>query len=394
VPLYQYQALERQGKKRAGFSEATDENDAKAKLREQGIMVKSLTSKVTVSSKQNLSGDILQTFTLQLSQLVNAGVPVFQSLSAVEEQYRGEPYHRVILSLCDQLKAGRSLSEAMASYPSSFDRLYCAMITAGESAGALGIVLDKLSIMLTKKNKIRRQLITAMIYPSVLASFSLLIIGLLMGFVVPSIEGIFAGRQLNGFTEFVLWISNVMRNYWWLYLPIFGAVIVGIVYQLRSSKGQLWLQKMLIRTPITKTFIIQSSVARFCRTMGTLQLGGLPMIDSLRLAREVIGNVLLQEEVHNAENRIIEGSSLSAELMRSRFFPKMVSRMLSVGEDSGSTVIMLNKIADVYEEDIEKSLDRMMALAQPIILIFMGAVIGGVLLAILLPMTDMSSFSM
>lgn len=394
MPLFQYQAIEKKGKKRSGFIEATDENDAKSKLREQGLMISSLSTKVNVSSKQNLKGDALVAFTVQLAQLVNAGIPLYQSLSAIEEQYRGESYHRIILSLCDQLKAGRSLSEALSAYPGSFDRLYCSMITAGESAGALDIVLDKLSVLLTKKNKIRKQLMTAMIYPAVLGGFSLLIIGLLIGFVVPSIEGIFAGRELNGFTEAVLAISFFVRNYWWVYFPILGALIAFGVYRLRSAEGKLWLQKMLIRLPITKTFIIQSSIARFCRTMGTLQLGGLTMIESLRLSREVIGNVLLENEIQIAENRIIEGSSLSTELMHSHYFPRMVSRMLSVGEESGTTIVMLNKIADVYEEDIEKTLDRMMALAQPAILIFMGAVIGAIMLAILLPMTDMSSFSM
>lgn len=394
MALYQYQALSTSGKKQLGFIEASDENDAKVKLREQGLMVSSLSSKVSVSQKQNLRGEMLQTFTVQLSQLINAGVPLFQSLSALEEQYRGEPFHRIILSLCDQLKAGKSLSEALSGYPKSFDRLYVSMITAGESAGALDVVLEKLSTLLTKQNKLRKQIITAMIYPSVLASFSLLIIGLLMTFVVPAIEGIFAGRELNGFTAAVLGFSHIVKGYWWIYMPI-GLVAGLVAYtQLRTEQGKIWLQKMLMRTPLVKTLMIQAAVARFCRTMGTLQLGGLTMIESLRLAREVIGNVIIEQEILEAENKIIEGSSLSTELMRSKVIPKMVSRMLSVGEDSGSTVIMLNKIADVYEEDIEKTIDRLMALSQPVILIFMGSVIALVLLAILLPMTDMSSFSM
>jgi general secretion pathway protein F len=394
MPLYQYQALGKNGKKRSGLLEAVDENDAKAKLRDQGLMVSSLTTKVTFSSKQNLNSDTLLTFTVQLSQLVNAGVPIYQSLSALEEQYRGEAFHRIILSLCDQLKAGRSLSEALATYPQSFDRLYCAMVTAGESAGALPIVLEKLGTLLAKKNKIEKQLTTAMIYPGVLGSFSLLIICLLIGFVVPSIEGIFADRELNGFTAAVLSISYYMRNYWWVYIPTIAAIGTFGYFKAKTPAGKLWQQRTLVRLPIAKTFIVQSAVARFCRTMGTLQLGGLTMIESLRLAREVIGNVILEDEIHKAEHKIIEGSSLSMELMQSAYFPKMVSRMLAVGEDSGTSIVMFNKIADVYEEDVEKSVSRLMALAQPVILIFMGTVIGAILLAILLPMTDMSSFAM
>lgn len=394
MALYQYQALDASGKKRVGFIEASDETDAKSKLREQGLMVSSLTSKVSVSQKQNLRGEALQTFTVQLSQLVGAGVPLYQSLSALEEQYRGESFHRVILSLCDQLKAGKSLSEALTGYPKSFDRLYCSMIAAGESAGALDIVLEKLSILLTKQNKLHKQIITAMIYPGVLAGFSLLIIAMLMAFVLPAIEGIFADRELNGFTAAVLGVSHFVKGYWWIYLPVLTALGAFIYFQLKTQRGKSWLQRVLIKTPVVKTLIVQSAVARFCRTMGTLQLGGLTMIESLRLAREVIGNEIIEKEMLEAENKIIEGSSLSAEIMRSKVLPKMVGRMLGVGEESGSTVLMLNKIADVYEEDIEKTIDRLMALSQPVILIFMGSVIGIVMLAILLPMTDMSSFSM
>ncbi|MBA3239533.1 MAG: type II secretion system F family protein [Parachlamydiaceae bacterium] len=393
MALYQYQALDGFGKKRTGFIEATDEAEAKGKLREQGLMVSSMTAKAEVAPKQNLTGDVLQTFTVQLAQLVNAGVPLYQSLSAIEEQYRGEPYHRIILSLCDQLKAGKSLSEALSGYPKSFDRLYCSMITAGESAGALNIVLEKLSILLTKQNKLRTQITTALIYPGALAGFSLLIIGVLIGFVLPSIEGIFAGRELNGFTSAVLSFSHFVKDYWWLYLPIIISLLFFTIRYLKSAVGKIWLQRILIKLPVAKTVVIQSAVARFCRTMGTLQIGGLTMIESLRLAREVVGNVVIEEEIQNAENRIVEGSSLSAELMHSKVIPKMVSRMLSVGEDAGTTVVMLNKIADVYEDDIEKTLERLMALVQPVILIFLGSFIAIVLLAILLPMTDMSSFS-
>jgi general secretion pathway protein F/type IV pilus assembly protein PilC len=268
------------------------------------------------------------------------------------------------------------------------------MIAAGESAGALDVILEKLAQLLNKQNKIRKQLITAMIYPGVLVSFSLLIIGLLLGFVLPSIEGIFEDRQLNGFTQAVLSVSHFLRDYWWVYFPIIVGGGIALYFQLKTPKGKVWLQKNLIKLPVIKTVIVQAAVARFCRTMGTLQIGGLTMIDSLRLSREVIGNVVLEKEIENAENKIIEGSSLSTELMRSELIPKMVSRMLSVGEEAGSTVVMLNKIADVYEEDIERSLDRMMALLQPVILIFMGAVIGTLMLAILLPLTDVSSFAM
>lgn len=394
MPLFQYQALDETGKKKSGVVEAHSEREAKGVLREQGLMVTQLVHKTTVTSKQNLRGENLLGFTMQLSQLINAGVPLYESLVALEEQCRNESFHRIVLSLCDQIKAGSSLSESMANYPESFDKLYRAMIAAGESVGALNIVLERLSILQSKQMKLKKQLTTAMIYPVILSCFSLLIIIVLLSFVVPSIEGIFADRPLNGFTNFVLGASHLLRDYWWVYIPLFAAAITFAIFKLRTPGGKLWLERNLLKVPYLKTLIIQTAVARFCRTMGTLLMGGLPIIDSLRNAREVMRNVVLEEEVKQAENRIIEGSSLSVELGRSKFMPTLLPRMLAIGEESGSSVVMLNKLADMYEDELEKTLDRLMALAQPVILIVMGTVIGIILLAILLPMTDMSSFTM
>lgn len=391
MPLYHYQALDISGKKKAGFIEAHNEREAKGVLRDQGLMVSQLSVKTAVTSKQNLKGENLLTFTMQLSQLVGAGVPLYESLVALEEQYRSEPFHRVILSLCDQIKAGSTLSDAMGNFPDSFDKLYRSMIMAGESVGALDVVFERLSHLLARQMKLKKQIGTAMIYPLILASFSLLIIAMLLGFVVPSIEGIFADRKLNGFTTLVLSLSHIARDYWWLYIPGIAGIITYVVMKLRSVQGRLWLERNTLKVPLLRTLVIQTAVARFCRTMGTLQQGGLPIIDSLRISRDVMRNVVLEEEVKEAEKKIIEGSSLSAELSRSKLIPTIVPRMLSVGEDSGSTVTMLNKLADMYEEELEKTLDRVMALAQPVILIFMGTIIGTVLLAILLPLTDVSA---
>jgi len=394
MPLYQYQAIDAKGKKRSGLIEAQGEKEAKEKLREQGVMVSKLAPKTAGSSKESLRGESLQAFTMQLSQLINAGVPLYQSLLAIEEQYRKEPFHRVLLSLCEQIKAGTPLSHAMANYPGSFDKLYCSMVAAGESAGALPIVLEKLNHLLGKENKLRRQLLTAMIYPAILGAFSLLIVIVLMTFVVPSMEGVFEGRELNGFTTAVLGASYIFRTYWWIYLPLLIGGGLFAFFFFRSVKGKLWLERNLLKVPVIRTLIIESAVARFTRTMGTLQQGGVTMIDSLQIARGVMSNVLMEDEMKKAEGKIVEGSSLSAEIARSRWIPLMVSRMLAVGEESGTTTVMLNKIADIYEDNIEKTLDRVMALAQPVILVFMGTVIGIVLLAILLPMTDVSTFSM
>lgn len=391
--IYYYQALDVKGKTIKGHVEAHNEKEAKDLLREQGAMITKLILKTKNSLKQQLQGDNLVTFTVQLSQLVGAGVPLYESLVAIEEQYRQEPYHHIIMRLSEQIKAGNSLSSAMAEYPDSFNKLYRSMILAGESSGSQDIILEKLSLLLRKQIKLKKQVITALIYPGILGSFSLLIIMLLLGFVVPSIEGIFEGRKLNGFTEFVMSVSHFFNRYWWLYIPCMTGAIAFLFIKIRSPEGRLLLERNSIKVPLLKTLVIQTALARFCRTMATLQQGGLTIIDSLQIARGVMRNVVLEEVIKNAEMKIVEGSSLSAELSKSPLIPLLVSRMLVVGEESGTSLMMMNKIAEMYEEEIEKTLDRLMALAQPAILLVMGVVIGFVLLAIMLPLTDVSAFS-
>jgi general secretion pathway protein F/type IV pilus assembly protein PilC len=393
MPIFQYQYVDTLGKRRSGIVEAQGEREAKDKLREQGLLVTQLTSKMRISGKQNLKGDHLMAFTVQLSQLVNAGIPLYESLVAIEEQSRGESYHRIVLSLCEQIKMGISLSNAMNAYPESFDKLYSSMVSAGEAVGALGPVLEKLTQLLARQMKLKKQITTALIYPAILGSFSLVIIGALLGFVVPSLEGIFAGRKLNAFTDTIISLSHLFRAYWWLYIPLLIGGLIWSTWKLRSPSGRLWKERMLLKLPLFKNLTVQTAVARFCRTMSTLLEGGLSMIDSLRISRGVMRNVVLEKEIQVAEVKIIEGHSLSQELGRSAYIPTLVSRMLAVGEESGTTAVMLSKIAEIYEQELEKTLDRVMALSQPVILIVMGMVIGAVLLAILLPLTDVSSFS-
>ncbi len=393
MPIYQYQYVDSSGKRKASSVDAKNDSEAKNKLREQGLLVTQLSLKKAIQRKQNLRGDHLVAFTVQLSQLLNAGVPLYESLLALEEHSRGEPYHRITLSLCEHIKTGHSLSQAMANYPDSFDTLYCGMVAAGEAVGNLGPVLEKLTQFLTRHMRLKKQIITAMIYPVILGGFSLLIIALLLGFVIPSLEGIFAERKLNTFTSAILSTSYLFRTYWWLYLPTFCCTIALAIWKIRSPKGKLWLEKFFLKIPIINTLIIQTAVARFSRTMGTLLQGGLNMIDSLRISRAIMQNIVLEREIQAAERKIVEGNALSQQLAKSAYIPSLVARMLAVGEESGTTVNMLQRIADMYEQEIEKTLDRVMALAQPIILIVMGMVIGTVLLAILLPLTDVSSFA-
>lgn len=393
MPVYYYQAINTQAKKIKGFIEAGDSLEAKQKLRAQGLLITQLSSNIKLKKSQHLNREQLLNFTTMLSQLIGAGLPLYESLVAIEEQVRGENYHRIILNLTEQVKAGSSLSEAMRNFPQSFNRLYVAMIGAGEVAGALTTVLERLTDFLTKQAKLAKQIINALIYPGILTLFAFIVILLLIGFVVPSIEGIFEGRELNTYTTFVLNFSRLLRAYWAAYLPLLIGGSCLLFYYLKSPKGQVLWEKFLMRLPFIRDVMIQAALVRFTRTMSTLQEGGVPLVDALRLSREVMQNNALEEEVLRAEKRILEGGDLSTEFKRSRLIPLMVTRMIAVGEESGQLNQMLKKIAEIYEGNLEKTIERAMSLIQPAILIIMGGIIGMVLLAILLPMSDISSLT-
>ena len=240
--------------------------------------------------------------------------------------------------------------------------------------------------------KLRQEIVTAMIYPCILASFSLLSSCFADGFCLPSIEGIFADGNLIGFTQAVFVTEPLFARLLVGLYAILIALIVYLVYKASQKQGALE-GAQFFESPLMRTLMIQTAVARFCRTMGTLQQGACRSSIPCGLPAKSCTMWCLEEEIKKAEAKIIEGSSLSAELDASKWFPMMVSRMLAVGEESGTHNFMLNKIADMYEEEIEKTLARLMALAQPVILVVMGSIIGCVLLAILLPLTDISSFT-
>lgn len=393
MPVFHYQALDPKGKKLKGFIEAQNTLEAKAKLREQGVMITSLGANKELKKRQHLNQEQLLSFSTMLSQLIGAKLPLYESLIAIEEQVRREPYHRIILSLAEQVKAGSTLSEAMRSFPESFNRLFTSMVGAGEASGALESVMQRLVLFLNRQAKIKKQIQNALIYPAILASFAFVVIILLMGFVVPSIEGVFEGRTLNGYTELVLSISRFFRSNWWILLILTFITGFGLYTYLSRPKGKLALEKALMKLPLIKTLMIEAALVRFTRTLSTLLDGGLPLIEGLRLSGGVMQNHLMEEEIVRAEKKILEGGRLQDELKRSRYLPHMAIRMLSVGEETGHLSEMLKKIAEIYEEDLEKTIDRTMSLAQPAILILMGAIIGMVLLAILLPMTDISSLT-
>ncbi|MCB1136032.1 MAG: type II secretion system F family protein, partial [Chlamydiia bacterium] len=267
------------------------------------------------------------------------------------------------------------------------------MVAAGEAAGALEIVLERLHQYLQKQQQLKSQISTAMIYPAVLASFSLLMVIMLLGFVVPSLEAMFEDREVNTLTAAVLGLSRFLSNYWFVYIPMLALIGGGAYYQMRTPRFRLWWQAQSLRIPGIRGLVMQAALARYCRTMATLLEGGLTLVEAMDITGGVLKNATLEAVFDRIRQHIVDGSSLSRELSKQPLIPQMMTRMLAVGEETGSSAAMFGRVADIYEQDVEKNLGRVTALAQPVILVFMGLLVGTVLLAVLLPLLDISGFA-
>jgi len=266
------------------------------------------------------------------------------------------------------------------------------MVTSAEQSGSLAQIFDQLSTLINKQQKLRKQLMSALIYPAFLGSFCCVVIFSLLLFVVPSMRDLFEGRPLHPITHIVLALSTFVNQAWPFLL--FGVLLAGVsaFTFFRNPQGRLFIERGLLKLPLIKTLIIQAALIRFCRSLAVLLQGGVPLITSLSLSRKVMKQALLEEVIEKAEKRIGEGKKLSDELKSSPLIPSLVTRMLSLAEETGKTVPMLQNIADIYDEEMETHLSQMTALLQPMILLILGGVVGLILLAVLLPLTDVSSF--
>lgn len=389
--LYQYKAFTKEGKATKGSIEAVNAQDAKDKLREMHLIISHLAPQKRAKKKQQLSRDNLLIFTSQLSQLLSAQIPLYESLLALEEQSREESYHQVVLGLTERIKRGTSLSMSMADFPDSFSTLYRAMIAAGEAVGNLELALKRLNDFLVYQNRIRKQLISAMLYPALLAGLLVVAVTVLVGFVIPALEALFEDKNIPQFTQVVFAVSRFLRQYGIFLILFLGVSFTFLLYKLKQPKNKASFQKKLLGVPLISRYVILSSLSRFARTLGTLIEGGLPLTIALSYSKEALGNARLSEIIERVEQKIIEGISFSQELSRYKEVPPLFARMVSIGEESGKLSGMLNQLSTLYEEETERSLNRVVALAQPVLLLLMGALVGSVLLSILLPLSSFGS---
>ena len=320
--------------------------------------------------------------------MLKAGLPIYDALVAIEEKYRRDPGHPLLLDIIDRLKQGQSLSQALKQYPTTFDEIYIAMVHSAEETGSLSDVFGQLAQLLEKRERLRKQITSALVYPAFLLCFSFLVTAGLFFLVIPSMENLFEGRAVHPLTQFVLGLSQFLRGNAALLALSLVSIAGAIWLMMRRQNARQRLYRSVMQWPLAGTLLSQTAFARFFRCGTLLLQSGIPLIEALRLSRQVMRHPILEEEIAHIENKVLSGAKLQNELKHSAVFPSLVVRLLGMAEETGRMGEMFATLAGIYEEEMEKSLTQLTALLQPALLILLGAIVGLVILAILLPLTD------
>lgn len=407
MPVFRYTAFDKAGKQVRGQIDGDNLRNVSDRLRADGLLPTDLQE---ASNKGG--GNMLEqlraawkrstarvnireiaTLTRQLATLVQAGLPLVESLSALVEQIENEKLQQILSSVRDDVNEGVSLADALRPFPLVFDDLFVNMVRAGETSGTLEVVLNRLADFIESQAMLRGKIMAALAYPAVMMVAMIGVIGILFTVVVPKIIRIFdqSGMDLPIYTRILIAVVNFFNDYGILLIPVIMAMAWGFGQWVRTEKGRARWDRIKFRIPIFKRLALYVALGRFARTLGTLLKNGVEMRTSLRIVSEVVGNRVMQKVIDETEIAITEGSTLADPLKRSGWFPPMIIHMISVGERSGDLENMLLRVAETYESDVESYIMVMTGLLEPIIIIVMASLVGFILISILLPMFQMNS---
>ena len=396
MAAFAYSAINALGAESAGQITATDVNSARELLRQKGLRPVSLSQLDAVGAAQRknkrVKGRSLQVFSRQFATMIDAGLSVVSALVILEQQTDDKALAVVIREVRSDVEGGMLLSQAMARHPNAFDRLYISMIEAGEAAGILDTVLDRVAIQIEKEMKIRRRVKGAMIYPLVVLTFALLtLVGMLL-FLVPVFEKIFSdlGGDLPTLTKGVVAASNFVRGYWFILFPAMGLSAWGFHRWKKTPAGRQAWDRFKLRAPggIGKV-VLKVTMARFSRTLATLVAAGVDIMKALEISGQTAGNWVVESALVDVRAKVHQGVPIAQPLIENPVFPPLVSQMVRVGEETGELEKMLDKIADFYEDEVDTSIASLTSIIEPLMMIGIGAIIGIIVISMYLPMFKM-----
>jgi len=385
--VFEWEGKDRNGKTVRGELRAVGENQAQASLRRQGVVVQKIKKRKMASAKRIKPKDIAL-FTRQLATMMKAGVPLLQSFDIVG---RGNPNPSVTKLLNDirtDVETGTSLSAAFRKHPMYFNSLYCNLVEAGEAAGILEDLLDRLATYMEKTESIKSKVRSALMYPTAVVVVAFIVVAVIMIFVIPAFKEVFTsfGADLPAPTLFVIALSEFFVAYWWL---IFGGIGGGLYFFMqawkRNEKVQRFMDKLLLKVPVFGVLVEKSVVARWTRTLSTMFAAGVPLVEALDSVGGASGNTLYADATSKIQQEVSTGTSLTMAMTNAQIFPSMVLQMCAIGEESGSIDHMLGKAADFYEAEVDDMVAGLSSLMEPIIIVFLGTIIGGIVVSMYLP---------
>ena len=393
MPQYTYTARAVNGELKSATIDAPSRDDVIKQLRQLKLNVVKIDE--GAANRKKRGGSIkmrdVVIFTRQFSTMINAGLPLVQALDILATQSENPALKDVTRQVVFDVESGNTLADAMRKHPRAFSDLYVNMVAAGEAGGILDTILMRLAVFMEKNDALVRKVKGAMIYPGVIISVAAIAITVLLIFVIPTFETMFASVNLALPlpTRIVIGISRGLKSYWYMVLGAAMGIYFAIRNYYRTSGGKLTIDKLLLKMPVLGDVLRKSAVSRFTRTLGTLISSGVSILDGLEITAKTSGNRVIQDAIMESRSSIAGGDTIAAPLKKSAVFPPMVISMIAVGEQTGGLDEMLTKIADFYDEEVDAAVSGLLALMEPVMIVFLGVVVGGMVVAMYLPIFDM-----
>jgi len=408
MALYEYKAIAMDGKNTKGLVESETSKAARLKLKKQGLMVTDIFEKNAIAKKgsknapkggslfgSRVGQEEVSVMTRQLASLVKANIPLVDALTALVEQIENVGLKTVLSQVREAVNEGTALAKALSQHPKVFDNIYINMVEAGESSGTLGLVLLRLADLKESQMRLRRKVVGGMTYPAIMFFVAFAILIGIFTFVIPKLQQIFTSmnKTLPLTTQILIWISQEVVEWWPAMLAGLVVAIVLFNRYINTRGGRHKWDRFKLSAPVFGKITRMAAINRFASTMSTLLAAGVPILTSMNIARNLVGNVHIAKAIEDARDNITEGQSIADPLKRSEEFPPLVIHMISIGERTGELPAMLKNVADSYEEQVSTAIDSMTALLEPAMIVFMGGTVGFIVVSVIMPLMEMSNLS-
>lgn len=402
MALYFYQAYSKEGKKQSGYMDAPSIAQVKQQLSAKGMYPISITPAGEEQRQAwwqrlfargfSINEKIL--FTKQLSILLKSGVPLLQALELLIEQFEGKT-RGILIAVKDDIKEGLTFADALKKYPKTFENIYVQLVRAGEASGRLEVILDRLTEYMERREELRKRVRSALSYPIIQLIIAGLVVGILLIFVVPTMQETFASqnKELPASTEFLIAVSVILSSYYWLVIPCIILLIIGFRYWRSTASGARYVDEIKLKIPYVKYFTKMNAVVQFSQTLGMLTEGGVNLSDALDIVCNIIDNRVLADALRAARDKIIKEGKIAEYLKQTKMFPPIAIYLIKTGEETGKLDVMLLTVARNYEEDLKELADSLSAKLGPILLVLMALIVGFIILSIAMPILEMSDIA-